>query len=56
MQTNEAFISTEFCNWKDAKVAFRKCEQTKWQTVVVLPRDYEDCALIDMYMCVNINV
>jgi len=46
---DKAFISTRFSNWKDAKVAFRNHEQTKChkeavQTVVDLPKDYEDCA------------
>jgi len=45
---DKAFISTGFSNWKDAKVAFRNHEQTKCHkeavhTVVVLPREYEDC-------------
>ena len=46
--TDKAFISAGFSNWKDAEVAFRNHEQTKChkeavQTVVVLPRGYENC-------------
>ena len=41
-------ISAGFSNWRDAKVAFRnhgqtKCHKEAVQTVVVFPRDYEDC-------------
>jgi len=46
--TDKAFISAGFSNWKDTKVAFRNYKQTKCykeavQMVVVLPRGYEGC-------------
>ena len=46
---DEAFTSRGFSNWKDAKVAFTKHEQTKCHkeavhAMVTVPSSYKDCA------------